>query len=351
MKNKLILLGALLSVSVVASTSLKILHLSFHRGCINDFKAVARELNLEVTSWYVLESLESKIRFEGQDYGNRSYNMSHDRAARVWELNKDYFDQFDVIFTSDTAPLARIFLQNGWQKPLVIWVCNRFDYAHDASDPFPDPEFYELFKKACTQKNVTIIPYTEYERVYAAQKGVYFTHEVIKPFGDKSSPSAHSRIPSFIIKSDTFFIYPRLDEPTIDAMIQTCSWHGIKVHSGIYAGPTDIADFKGIIYVPYAWSNVAVFENFHHGIIHFVPTPDFAKNFTVFPSFAHYQLCEWYSGEYRNLFVFFNSWQDFKEKVATTNYGEMRKLIREAGRKHHEKVLAQWRTLFQGLPA
>ena len=65
--------------------------------------------------------------------GNAVYNIGHQRAETVWNRHKDYFDKFDVIVTSDTAPLSRIFLQNGWRKPLIIWVCNRFDYCDYAS--------------------------------------------------------------------------------------------------------------------------------------------------------------------------------------------------------------------------
>jgi len=58
-------------------------------------------------------------------------------------LHKDYFDTFDVIVTSGTAPLHESFLQNGWTKPLIIWICNRFDYCDYASLDcnFPDQEY------------------------------------------------------------------------------------------------------------------------------------------------------------------------------------------------------------------
>ena len=30
------------------------------------------------------------------------------------------------------------FLQNNWEKKLIIWVCNRFDYAHGSKSGFPE---------------------------------------------------------------------------------------------------------------------------------------------------------------------------------------------------------------------
>ena len=263
---------------------LKILHLSFHKGCINDIEEMGKELGLSITSWFVLESKESLVRFDDQHGDNRIYNMSHERAERIWQKNKEYFDTFDVVITSDTAPLARIFLQNNWQKPLIIWVCNRFDYNHDGSDPFPDAEFYELFRTAHLKKNVTMIPYTCYEEVYAAKKKVLFNHKVIKPLGRLSqSQPVQSNIPTTIDKQETLFIYPRLEAHTIQSMTHECAIRGIKTYSGVYNGPDDLADFKGIIFVPYAWSNLALFENFQQGIIHFVPRPSMARRFTIFP--------------------------------------------------------------------
>jgi hypothetical protein len=80
---------------------LKVLHMALHKGCINDFAEVARELSLDLTSWFIQDD---PVRFDKHARGNAIYNIGHDRAKRVWENNKDYFNQFDVIVTSDPAP-------------------------------------------------------------------------------------------------------------------------------------------------------------------------------------------------------------------------------------------------------
>ena len=55
--------------------------------------------------------------------------VKKDFGKRSWVNSVVDFGKFDVIVTSDTAPLSRIFLQNNWKKPLIIWICNRFDYV------------------------------------------------------------------------------------------------------------------------------------------------------------------------------------------------------------------------------
>lgn len=246
---------------------LRILHIGFHTGCIKDFNEVARELGLEVTNWYLLGD---RPRFDGFSMGNAVYNIGHRRAEQVWNLHKDYFDQFDVILTSDTAPLSRIFLQNGWKKPLVIWICNRFDYCDPASldCQFPDKEYYDLFQKAMTMPNVKIISYTPVEYMWAASKGVQIGTETIKPVGSHETTyrkGNQSSIPADIHKSDTLFvpgIY--MNDTQKNYFIEQCKSHKIPIYYGRYNGPYDLKDFKGVIYMPYQWSNLALFENIYN---------------------------------------------------------------------------------------
>ena len=44
--------------------------------------------------------------FDGISSGNALYNVGHERAQNIWNKHKDYFNQFDAIITSDTAPLV-----------------------------------------------------------------------------------------------------------------------------------------------------------------------------------------------------------------------------------------------------
>ena len=89
---------------------MKILHITYHNGC-------------KITLDYVAQSLRHEITTQFADW---NYNIGHNRAIDVWNKHKDYYNQFDIIITSDTCPLARIFLQNNYSGKLIIWICNRF---------------------------------------------------------------------------------------------------------------------------------------------------------------------------------------------------------------------------------
>lgn len=339
----------------------KVLHLSFHKGCVMDFEEVGRALNLDLTFWYILDDAKmARINFDGVSTNSGIYNISHDKACKVWEKHKEYFDQFDVVVTSDTAPLSRIFLQNNWQKPLIIWVCNRFDYCdgptHDGT--FPDHEYYDLFRKALNAPNVRVIGYTAFEHFYASLKNVKTDWFTIKPLGSiehavRSGQSSY--IPEQINKETTLFIYPRLDDDQMHYVQAECAQRNIPTYTGSYNGPHDLQGFKGVIYFPYAWSNLAVFENFHQGIIHFVPSEKFIVQNVLFNrlpirycTFYLFNFVEWYSPEYHPYMVYFDSWDDLKNKIATTNYDELRAKIKTFGAEHRTKMLDRWRSVFSG---
>jgi hypothetical protein len=354
-----LLLSLTFLFSAAADTNvhpLKILHISFHLGCIKDFEEVARELDLDLTSWYVLSSDLPREHFDGKTLGNAVYNITHERARMVWEKHKNFFNQFDVILTSDTAPLSRIFLQNGWQKPLIIWICNRFDYCDYATSEgkFPDREYYELFRAATHQPNVKIVGYTPYEHVYAKAKGIDTGSFTIKPLGsqEKGIRDKHeTSIPATINKSETFFIYPRLTGDQLSYIKKKCSEIGLKTYSGRYNGPNDLEGFKGIIYYPYAWSNLAVFENMQRGIIHFIPSEKFILQMVHegipvrYVTLNQFELVEWYSKDYRPFFVYFDSWEDLKEK-ASKDYGSLSAAVKKCTQEQRKTMLDRWHMVF-----
>lgn len=343
------------SLSLSAADRLKILHLTFHRGCALDFQEVGRELDLDVTTWYIMSPDIPRNNLDGVTIGNENFNMTHDRAQCVWDLHKDYFEQFDVIVTSDTAPLSRIFLQNNWKKPLIIWVCNRFDYSdlETSDDTFPDIAYYKMFHAARALPNVRIIAYTAYERLYATRRGIDFGPLLIKPVGLKASPTVPadfvSNVPSSVDKKNTIFLNPRFtQQEQEDYVHHMCNERGIKTYSGVYNGPDDLIGFKGVIYFPYAWSNIALFENLQRGIVHFVPTPQFVlsefkanKPVRVF-TIQDFEYCEWYDPTMRHLFVYFNSWEDLQHKIKTTNYQALSHHVKEYARIHRAEMLARW---------
>lgn len=323
---------------------LKILHLSFHSGCKNDLDYIFNKFNF----YHEFMTIN--------DIDNRKYNIGRNRAIEYWERYKDKFNQFDMIITSDTAPLSRIFLQNNWSKKLIIWICNRFDYSDVANldCEFPDKEYYELITSATNSKNVKLIGYTTFENFYAKNyKNIDIGNQIIKPIGANINYDSNS-IDNDAGKSNLFFIGSYHNDNIMINLFDIVSKLNIPCYSGRYSGPLDLAKYKGVIHIPYAWSNLALFEAIHLSIIYFIPSLNFLlslkknKNFFWSPPYddKYIHISEWYCEENKDIFIFFDSWEDLVIKISTLDFNKQKKILKEFSKKNHSDMLKRWEQVF-----
>lgn len=323
---------------------MKVLHLSFHTGCQNEIKSVCEQLGITDLTYRKFD--------DGITTNCNIYNVGHDRAELAWEKYKDFYNSFDIIITSDTAPISRTFLQNNFEKRLIILVCNRFDYAHQPVDcNFPDKEYYDLIRSAKDRPNVRIAGYTPFENYYAKHiRNVDIGDIVLKPVGNVSSVYNNNFIETPVDnKKNTLFIPPYHNDKScnVEEHLNTL---GIPCYIGRYRGPLDLVNFKGVVHIPYAWSNLALFEALSLGIIYFIPTERFLlelshHNFFWSPPFRKevLHLSEWYHADHKELFVFFDSWEDLAVKINSTNFDEIRSKMKDFYSKHKETHLNQWK--------
>ena len=146
---------------------MKILHISHHVGCMRDHAYVYDQFKFEYTFW---------------KFPKHVFNISKELANEFWNKKKDYFNTFDYIVTSDTAPLSRIFMENiNELKPVVVvWICNRFDYSMEN-----DNSFYNIFKNISInyKHKFKIIPYSDFESIWCNSKGIINLLHTITPIG------------------------------------------------------------------------------------------------------------------------------------------------------------------------
>ena len=327
---------------------MKILHVTFHNGCAINLDFVAKKLGHELETQFALLW---------------NYNIGHDRAADLWNKHKDYYDQFDLIITSDTAPLSRIFLQNNYAGKLIIWVCNRFDYHDAASNDcgFPDSEYYQLFRAAVKSSNVKIFSYTQFEHEFAMKyRNTILPPNVIKPCAFMESPPTTSLFPADLNKNDTFLVPAYHNDTHFLDLTAKCNSLGIQVYGGRYNGPSDLVGIKGIIHIPYAWSNLALFENWSLGNVYFIPSKTFLfelikrhVNFFWSPPFVPSMIesSEWYAPEHKNLFAYFDSWDDLKQKTNDSSYiAGLKTNVLKFQATHTATMLDQWNKAINDWP-
>jgi hypothetical protein len=317
---------------------MKILHLTYHQGCKINLDFVAKSLGYEITT----------------QFADWNYNIGHNRAAKIWNKHKDYYNSFDVIITSDTAPLSRIFLQNNYNGKLIIWVSNRFDYCDGASNDcnFPDLDYYDLIRNVQKMSNVKIFPNTKFEYEYAQKyKNVWIGSNVIKPcsFIDENNSTIVSAISN---PTNTFYISQYHNHSIFMNLKDKCDELEINSYYGRYNKLSDLKEIKGIINIPYAYSTISLFENLSMGNIYLLPSKDFILKLSKWPNFwwqDSYALTdlidcsEWYLPEHKDLFVYFNSWEDLKYKSQNNQLLQTVKTnVIKFSEEHNIKTLKQW---------
>tara|TARA_B100001121_G_C18699031_1_gene626471 strand:- start:6551 stop:7441 length:891 start_codon:yes stop_codon:yes gene_type:complete len=291
---------------------------------------------------------------EFNDGTKGKYNVGHERAEKYYNKHIEYFNTFDVIITSDTAPISRVFLQNKWDKKLIIWINNRFDYCDEATNDcnFPDEEYYTLFREAINKDNIEIIGYTPFENFYCKNiRNIDIGNKVIKPIGCNSYIYDNMNMTKIKDKSNTFFVGSYHNDNIMINLCQELSKYNINCYKGRFNGPKDLAEYKGVIHIPYSWSNYSLFEGIQNGIIYFIPSKEFFmelkkdKNFFWSPPYRdeNLEISEWYNDVNKDCFIYFDSWDDLKVKTLTINYGNMKAYLKEFGNKHKNDMIKLWK--------
>lgn len=324
---------------------MKLLHITFHKGC---------ELDIEYAFTTLGHELHTMRFDDGETTGGELYNITHDRAQKCWNKYKDYFNSFDGIITSDTCPTSRPFLQNNWSKLLIIWVCNRFDYGIQPENQ--DGEFYQLLRDIPNRKNVFMLGYTAIENVYSTHiKRVNFGNFVIRPTG--KNMLSKTVFKTYENEDNNLFYVPTYHNETILMNLsKKLSELGIQNRCERFNHISDLLQYKGGIYIPYAWSTLVFFERMQLGLVTFIPSLRFLMElfkpgkWWFQPPFTPQnpgllKLSEWYCDEHEDILVFFDSWEDLQYKIKTTDYKLKTQKILEFAQKHHDDMLSKWNSI------
>src|SRR5208337_261486 len=108
------------------------------------------------------------------------YSITSSKADIWWRLGAEYFNSFDSVFISHLAQTSRIFLQNGWQKPLNVWLYFRFDYF----DPTYEEDknlYHQQIRAAHSLPNVKFFAASEHDRDYTQRILGMPAVEIVEP--------------------------------------------------------------------------------------------------------------------------------------------------------------------------
>ena len=332
---------------------MKILHLSHHIGCFKDQEYVLNKLGHEVTSLKILELGETLTVINPME----AFRMSAPLARVVWSEVKDYLNSFDVVLTSDTAPISRIILENieEFTGKLVIWICNRYNY-----ELFSDTEWTKLFDKANDFPNVKIVPYTLFEKVWADANGVRTENwEVITPLGKWAATSDP------VEKDNDVWVGMYWNDNKFMNLKQKLLDMGVKSQGGDGERYSDINELKrhyAMITLPDAPSKLICFELIHLGVPALLPAKPLMKQLKNTEGYgiplapAQFDdniidVLEWYDPELEDCRYYYNSFEEIPKLITSIKHSQ--DVIRENCEYHSQrlegKILEQWKNLYDNL--
>lgn len=344
---------------------MKVLHISHHLGCMRDHAYIYNVLGFQYEFWKFYSGL---------------FKITKDIANSIWNERKDYFNSFDYIVTSDTAPLSRIFMENiNELKPkVIVWICNRFDYNMES-----DYSFYEIFNNISLnhKDKFRIIAYSEFERIYCQHKNINDITDVITPIGinpveldvkidsldilnksytDDSNAKIKYKINSEL--ENKVFIPIYCNDNLFFNLNNILNYNNIECFNGGYSHPSDLKYCRLMVTFPDAYSKLITFETIQNQIIVFLPSEEFLIK--IHPSFNNgrqywfnnpfgnlnnetVKLCEWY--RYKECRVYFDSIEDLIYKIKHITSEEIEKKknwCRIYGEVIKNINLEKWRNVF-----
>jgi hypothetical protein len=344
---------------------MRVLHISHHVGCMRDHAYIYDKLGVEYEFWKFPKDL---------------FRITKDVADQIWNERNEYFNQFDFIVTSDTAPLSRIFMEHLDQlkAKVVVWICNRFDYNMEG-----DASFYEIFNRMSIehQDKVKIIPYSDFEGIWCKKSGISFHLPTITPIGIEKreldykidglielktgyieDPNAKMHYNYPVELNNKLFIPIYGNDNYFYNIKQIFIENDIPFFNGGYKHPEDLKHCIGLVTFPDAFSKLITFETIQNEIVVFLPSPEFLIQLhPTVNNNTHYwfnspvghlnqdlvQLCEWY--RFKECRIYFDSIPDMIHKIKTLTpeiIAEKRKWCRIYGEKIEKENMQKWSGIF-----
>lgn len=306
---------------------MRILHLSFHIGCIRSINTLMKALGHTVDYKYC--------------YPEIPYTITETIADTLWDANKAVWNTYDLILTSDTVALSYIFLRHlDEMKPkLLIWICNFFSYGMGDV-----PDFFDRLRKISSSNTygnkVKLIPYSEFERIRCGYEKIWIREPTLWPYGivdPDAIQGRYNKVSSLHIDTSgscnndptkTVFIAAYTNDTDFFPFKQFLQMNEISVATGDFRTVDELKQYMCIVTLPDAFCKMFYFELLCVGLPIFVPTENFFMKlnpcatptgqykFTyggnvVPPQFV--DMCVWY--QHPEIITFFDSFEELIQKL------------------------------------
>jgi hypothetical protein len=333
----------------------KVLHISYHLGCFSDQQYILNKLGMHIDN------------FSAAAIG--SHTITHEIADNFWKQNKDKINSYDYVLISDTSALSRIILQNiqEFKSKLVIWICNRFDYAM-----WNEHEFYKLFNAHRFHPQVKFVAYTLWEKIWCLKRGIDIMHcPVITPLG-KSNPELDYNIPGKLNHfkalrdayngnaEETVFVPNYCNDNVYFKMADYLNSVGVPAYNGPFSHPDQLADFRAYVTSPDAMSKLFCFESIHSKIPVVLPSQrrllELTKGNYLFNMTGHGGgqaltedmtiFCEWYREDFKPVRTYYDTLEELPSKIDSIDKSSLTAIFEKLSHSLETETLTKWSKLY-----
>ncbi|KXZ48455.1 hypothetical protein GPECTOR_27g625 [Gonium pectorale] len=218
--------------------------------------------------------------------------------------------------------------------------------------------------KAATWEHVWWITNNPYEAEHMRRSRVELPaarHLMIRPVGFAllNVPPRTGKQKRFVIvskhKGDRSCLIPELKKKGLLKVADVAGKH--------YGGPKGLATYDAVIHVPYQVSIMGMYETLAAGGVYMLPSAKFVRRMpkmctgSLIPRWVlepnNIGLMEWYHTDFKEAFVYFDSWGHLASILTDPKTADLLKAKREMGRRImariREQSLASWRLLMQNV--
>ena len=315
-----------------------ILHITNHEGTIKNLENVCRHLQ------YPLQTLKN----------NLPYYISKTHADECWYDFSHIVKDFQILFFTDTTMYARPFLQNMDKHDafIIIYITNRYDWGFFGNHSEDRVLYDELYSRWSNHPRVFFTADNRYDQWLAASYGIHFRDKDII----RLIPELRTGVSPTNVRK--MFLYNR--GTPIHCYREHLDKHQITYdiygpgHTR-YRDTAHIAEYLGIIHLPYQTNIQSLWENLGHGNVYFIPSKTFLTNLITTTDWYYWEektkptvlqsieLAEWYQEDLRECFVYFDDWEDLARQIDNINILQKKATIFSIVEKSNVTNLDKWK--------
>ncbi len=336
----------------------KIFNLDLHASVVEDVKDIAKRLygnSVEITNWSISDHNHffNKPTAQVNHINNETWkNIDMDMITRFQDEYDEFLKGFDGFLVTFSPVLAMIYEK--YEKPIIVVNACRYD------QPF------------CWNNNTSMLKLfnNSLKRMDESKQMIMVSNNLAEQeYLKKGSGVDSILIPSLCLYTNAHYSQPTKDNYIVFENRIVNDIKSLPNSDKIIPRPrkyefSELADYKGIIHMPYDISSMSLFEQYFSGIPLFFPEKEFYKKCVQEDKVAfiaaynspnkklnNEELEEWLkNADYYN-FKYINYYNSFEDCVAKVNaFNDPDKDARLAWiEKVKEKALKDWRNIFDSI--